>query len=126
MITEMTVSADEWAEGTGWHLEESGWCSGDRCIPLAGLTRDHQGRFDTAQLAAATSRGVYSRPDVWGAGVVGTDLVSVGPEHGDQSVAMAGRALPDLTLQDRNGNVVSLDSLVGRRRRMVLHAWAPW
>ncbi len=117
----MTVSADEWAEGTGWHLEESGWCSGDRCLPLAGLTRDLQGRFDTAQLAAATNRAVYSRSDAWGVGVV-----SVGPEHGDQSTAMVGRALPDLTLQDRNGNAVSLASLVGRRRRMVLHAWAPW
>ena len=116
MITHSAVSADDWATGTGWHLEESGWCSGDRCIPLAGLTRDEAGNFQTEELASATNRGTY-RSD---------DYVSVGPEFGDLSAATSGSSLPDLILQDRQGNPVSLSSLVARRRRMVLHAWAPW
>ncbi len=116
MITSETVSAADWATGTGWHLEESGWCSGDRCIPLSGLTQDEAGNFKTEELAAATNRAVLRSGD----------FVSVGPEFGDLSAATTGAQLPDLVLQDRQGNPVSLGSLVARRRRMVLHAWAPW
>ncbi len=116
MITATTVSADEWTSGTGWHLEDSGWCSGDRCIPVSGLTRDAQGRFDTEQLASATSRATYRSGDV----------VSVGPEHGESALGLTGAPLPEVTLTDRSGNPVTLASLVARKRRMVLHAWAPW
>jgi hypothetical protein len=116
MITNSTVSAQDWEVATGWHLEEHGWCEGDRCIPLRGLTRTDDGLFDTTALAHATTRASFAYGD----------LISVGPEFGDQSSGIAGSQLPSLTLQDRSGNNVTLDSLVGRRRRMVLHAWAPW
>jgi hypothetical protein len=116
MITHTMVTASEWEAGTGWHLEDKGWCQGDRCIPLNGLTRDAQDRFDTAQLAAATGRAVYSVNHV----------VAVGPEFGGGTGSVAGARLPDVTLTDRQGNPVTVASLVARRRRMVIHAWAPW
>jgi hypothetical protein len=116
MITHSLVTASDWEAGTGWHLEDKGWCQGDRCIPLHGLTRDEENRFDTAQLAAATGRATFA---------VG-DVVAVGPEYGIGTGSVAGAALPNLLLTDRQGNPVTVASLVARRRRMVIHAWAPW
>jgi hypothetical protein len=116
MITAQTVTAAEWETISGWHLEEKGWCSGDRCVPVAGPATD--GRYQTIQLAQAMQRAV----------VTDGAVVSVGPQHGDahNPGSLAGVALPNLTLVDRQGNPVMLASLVARRRRMVIHAWAPW
>jgi hypothetical protein len=116
MITSTLITASEWEAATGWHLEEKGWCEGDRCIPLHGLSRDAEGRFITSELAEATSRGMH----------VLDDVVAVGPEYGPGTGSVAGASLPELALTDRQGNPVTLASLVARRRRMVIHAWAPW
>jgi hypothetical protein len=120
MIFGPSVSESEWAGATGWHLDDTGWCSGDRCVPVSGLARTPDGRFDTESIASACGRAAFRRGD----------LVAVGPEVsagvGATGSIAAGAPLPDLSLVDRNGNQVTLASLVGRRRRMVLHAWAPW
>jgi hypothetical protein len=116
MITAELVTASDWETGTGWHLEDKGWCEGDRCIPLNGLTRDDEGRFHTRELARVTGRALYAADGV----------VAIGPEYGTGTGAVAGTALPNVTLTDRQGNPVTVASLVSRRRRMVIHAWAPW
>jgi hypothetical protein len=110
------VDAHAWEVATGWELQDRGWCSGDRCVSLAGIARNPDGTFGTESLAAALGRATHRHGD----------LVAIGPEFGSGSGAAAGAALPDLTLTDRQGNPVSLASLVARRRRMVIHAWAPW
>lgn len=119
MITTRTVPSADWEAGTGWHLEQSGWCSGDRCVTLAA---NADGTLDTVNLAAVCQRATVVDD--------ATGTVAVGPAFDSVADARLGRRVPDLVLTDRSGAEVRLASLidaaVSRRRRMVIHAWAPW
>lgn len=128
MIAERTVSAADWEAATGWHLDETGWCSGDRCIPIAAVQSQSDAlaasgnQFDTVRLAEACGRAVVV-DEAFG-------VVAVGPAFGSTDDARLGRRIPDVLLTDRHGAAVRLSSIVdaavGRRRRMLIHAWAPW
>ncbi len=123
MITQRTVSAHDWEAATGWHLDASGWCSGDRCIPVAAVrAADGSDRFDTVRLAEACSRSTMIDDD--------TGMVAVGPAFGSLDDARLGRPVPDVELVDRHGATTRLSNIVAaavsRRRRLLIHAWAPW
>jgi hypothetical protein len=123
VITERTVSASEWESATGWHLESSGWCSGDRCIPVSAVKDAvSPDRFDTVRLAEASSRATVIDDE--------SGTIAVGPAFGSIDEARLGRPVPDVELVDRHGATTRLSqvvaSAVARRRRMLIHAWAPW
>jgi hypothetical protein len=137
VITERTVSASDWESATGWHLDATGWCSGDRCIPVSAVTAgaSHDpahdsaqdpahgsARFDTVRLAEACQRAVVIDDD--------TGTVAVGPAFGSVEDTRLGRPVPDVELVDRHGSAIRLSRIVSaavaRRRRLLIHAWAPW
>jgi hypothetical protein len=94
---------------TGWHLEDRGACRDDVCVPVPVDARTHVTALGAA-LQVAVVRD--DRHDVW----------AVGPEARPHTIADA--RLPDVPLATRDGDVVGLRSLVGRRG--VLLAWASW
>ncbi len=119
MITTRTVSASDWQAATGWHLEDSGWCADDRCV---AMTANPDGTFDTVALAAACQRATVIDET--------SDTLAVGPAFDSLADARLGKRVPDVVLTNRAGEQVRLasivDAAVGRRRRIVIHAWAPW
>jgi hypothetical protein len=124
VITQRTVSAADWETATGWHLDDSGWCSGDRCVPAATVRVGDAtaAEFDTVRLAAACSRATVIDEK--------TGTVAVGPAFGSIADSRLGHPIADVALIDRDGSPVSLQAVVASStalgRRVIVHAWAPW
>ncbi len=78
--------------------------------------------FDTLRLAKACGRAAMLDDS--------TGTVGVGPAFGSTDDARLGRRVPDVGLLNRQGEAVRLASIVeaavSRRRRLLIHAWAPW
>ena len=105
------VSADEFAQVTGWHLRPEGLCRDERCVPFA--TRDAN------RIALADSARALGMPLVHDAT---HGLWALGAESGGH--ALANATAPDLALPDANGRPFRLSSLRGQK--VVLVAWASW
>src|SRR5262249_30704489 len=109
LVDRLDLTPEEFAAGTGWHVEPSGACKGDVCVPLPG------DRFDAVSAAERLGMAVVREP--------AAGLWSFGPE------SLGGRALvsaesPELVLPDLDGNEFRLTSLRGQK--VVLVAWAPY
>ncbi len=110
MLTDrIDLTADEFAQVTGWQIKPEGACRGDVCVPLP------PGDFDAASTADRLGMAVVAEP--------GLDLVAFGPEtlggRALGSVDARGFALPDL-----DGREFQLSALAGEK--VVLVAWAPY
>jgi hypothetical protein len=109
-----TVTAADFAAGTGWDPKPQGLCRGEVCVPAPGSLRDD----GTVNVAAAAER--------LGMPVVHDDehgVTAVGPGS-TTGRTLSTAAAPDPELVDRDGNPFRLSSLHGRK--VLLVAWASY
>ena len=108
------VSAERFAEATGWHIRPEGACRGEICVPAPGSLHD-DGTVDVSILAERLGMPIV------------TDA-----QHGVSAIGpstLSGRALPtavaaDPELIDRDGQPFRLSSLRGRK--VLLVAWSSY
>jgi hypothetical protein len=110
ILESLDISADAFADGTGWVIKPEGACKADVCVPLG-----HTAGFDLMATADRLGMAVVHDADV--------GLWAVGPE------SFGGRALvsaqaPELVLDDLDGNSFALSSLRGQK--VVVVSWAPY
>ena len=106
-----TVSADELARVTGWHLRPEGLCRDDRCVPFPA--RDAKA-IVLADVARALGMPLVhdAKHGLWALGA------------GSGGHALATATAPELELPDAHGRPFRLSSL--RRQKVLLVAWASW
>lgn len=108
------VTADRFAEATGWSPKPEGLCRGELCVPAPGSLRA-DGTVDV-EVAAARLGMPIVRDEVH-------EVIAVGP------ATLSGRALPSAAAPDpdllaRDGSVFRLSSLRGRK--VVLLGWSSY
>ncbi|MEY4339090.1 MAG: hypothetical protein RLZ14_940 [Actinomycetota bacterium] len=109
-----SVSANDFAEHTGWHPKPEGLCRGEVCVPAPGSLRAD----GTIDVEVATTR-------------LGMPLVH-DADHGVWSIgsatlggkALATAAAADPELLTRDGNPFRLSALHGRK--VLLVAWSTY
>lgn len=112
---ELRATADELAARTGWVSKPEGLCKGPMCVPLPpGTAAD--GTLDLEVVAGRLGMPVLQDAE--------HGLWALGP------ATVGGKALdtaevPDVTLPDLDGNLVSLASFRGKKK-VVAFAWASW
>ena len=111
ILTEPSVSRDEFTARTGWRFEPEGACRGDVCVPLS----EPAGEW----LDAATLSERLGMPLV---GDEAAGLWCLGPESLGRVLQTAD--VPDVTLPDWRGQPFTLSSLRGSK--VLLLAWASW
>jgi hypothetical protein len=114
-LTRLDLTAEEFAESTGWEIKPEGACKDEVCVPLPPLEPDAEGRIDVTVVAEHLGMPL-ARDDAHG-------LWALGPRSGDRRVLDSAR-MPELVLQDFDGDAFDLASLRGRK--VVLIAWAAW
>jgi hypothetical protein len=111
MITDcLDLTAEDFADGTGWEIKPEGACKAEVCVPLAPSDG-----FD----AVVTAERL-------GMAVVGDEqagLWAFGPESLGNRALVSAEA-PELVLPDLDGKEFRLSSLRGQK--VVLVAWAPY
>ena len=115
ILSDLDVTDDEFASGTGWTIKPQGACLGDVCVPLPAEVRGRDGRIDVA-VAADRLRMPLVHDEA-------AALWSLGPAS-VTGHALATADAPELTLPDLDGNPFQLSSLHGRK--VLLVAWASW
>jgi hypothetical protein len=109
ILDRLDIDSDEFAAATGWEITPEGACKADVCVPLQSAG------FDLADTAARLGMAIVA-DDANG-------RFAIGPE------ALGGRALttaevPELVLDDIDGNEFRLSSLRGQK--VVIVSWAPY
>ena len=115
VLDHLDLTAEEFGQATGWTLEPEGACQGDVCVPLPPLDADADGRFDVTVVADRLGMPI--------AHDAAHGLWALGPRSGDRRVLDNAR-MPDVVLEDFDGNPFDLASLRGRK--VVLVAWSSW
>ncbi len=110
---ELRASAAEMAARTGWVAKPEGLCKGAMCVPLPGGTTDP---LDLELVAQRLGMPVLHDAE-HGVHALGPATVS--------GKALDSAEVPDVTLPDLDGNLVSLASFRGRKK-VVAFAWASW
>jgi len=108
------VTADSFAEHTGWAPKPEGLCRGEVCVPAPGSLRA-DGTVDVAAAAGRLGMPLVDDPahGVW----------ALGPATlGGRALATAAAADPELLARD--GTPFRLSSLHGRK--VLLVAWASY
>jgi hypothetical protein len=110
ILESLDITAEAFAEGTGWVIKPEGACKADVCVPL-GTT----GAFDVTAAAERLGMAIVHDADA--------GLWALGPE------SFGGRALvtaqaPELVLDDIDGDTFALSSLRGQK--VVIVSWAPY
>jgi hypothetical protein len=108
------VTADEFADRTGWSPKPEGMCRGEVCVPSPGALRS-DGTVDVEAAAARLGMPLEhdSEHGVWALGPA-----TVG------GTALATAVAADPELQHHHGATFRLSSLRGRK--VVLVAWASY
>src|ERR1700716_2961110 len=114
-LDRLDLTAEEFAEITGWEIKPEGACQEDVCVPLPALEPDAEGRIEVTVVAERLGMPIAHD------GAHG--LWALGPRSGDRRVLERAR-MPGLVLQDFDGDAFDLASLRGRK--VVLIAWASW
>ena len=110
IVDSMDLTAQQFAEGTGWTIKPEGACKADVCVPLGSSAT-----FDARSVAQRLGMAVVheGRADLW----------SIGPESFSSRALVSAQA-PELVLQDLNGHEFRLSSLQGQK--VVMVAWSPY
>lgn len=111
ILTEPSVTRDEFARRTGWELKPEGACRGDICVPLPDGNGDV---LDAAMLSKRLGMPLLHEQEagVW----------CLGPESMGRALQTA--QAPELRLPDWRGEPFALSSLRGQK--VLLLAWASW
>jgi hypothetical protein len=115
ILDRLDLTAEEFARITGWEIKPEGACSAGECVPLPPLEPDADDRIDVTVVARRLGMPI-AHDEAHG-------LWALGPRSGDRRVLDRAR-MPDLVLQDFDGERFDMASLRGRR--IVLIAWASW
>lgn len=113
LLDSLDVTADAFADATGWVAKPEGMCKGDSCVPVSGAI-GADGTFDVAAVA-----------DQLGMALVADDSAGVwalGPDSGGRALSTA--TVPPIELPDIDGNPFNLAAMHGRK--VLLVAWASW
>lgn len=116
LLDELVIAADEFAAGTGWHVEPQGACKGDVCVPLPAHARTADGRVDVAIVANALGMPIVDD--------AAHGLRALGPESTVTGRALSTAVAGDVVLPDIDRNPFHLASLHGQK--VLLVAWASW
>lgn len=113
IVSELRATAADLAARTGWVAKPEGLCKGAICVPLPGGTTDP---LDLEVVAQRLGMPVLHDVD--------HGVYAIGP------ATVGGRALdtaevPEISLPDLDGNLVSLSSFRGKKK-VVAFAWASW
>jgi hypothetical protein len=113
LLDTLDVTADAFADATGWVAKPEGMCKGDACVPVADAVRD-DGTLDVAAVAERLGMALVADDDaaVW----------ALGPESGGRALTSA--IVPEIVLPDVDGNPFRLSAMLGRK--VLLVAWASW
>jgi hypothetical protein len=114
-LDRLDLTAEEFAEVTGWEIKPEGACQDEVCVPLPPLERDAEGRIDVTVVAERLGMPI-AHDESHG-------LWALGPRSGDRRVLDSTR-VPELVLRDFDGDAFDVASLRGRK--VVLIAWASW
>ena len=110
IVTDIDVSKEAFAAGTGWEIKPEGACKGEVCVPL-----DQSGPFDVELTADRLRMAVVHDED--------QGLWAIGPESlGDRALVTADA--PELVLPDLDGDEFRLATLRGQK--VVVVSWAPY
>jgi hypothetical protein len=101
----------------GWHLDASGLCRGDVCIPV----RDRAGLADGDDLDLEALAGLLGRPLALDAKA---RVAALGTALGDRSDALRSLEVPDVEVPDLEGKPRSLRAF--QKKKVLLIAWASW
>jgi hypothetical protein len=115
ILDRLDLVPGEFERITGWAIKPEGACRDDVCVPLPPLTADADGRVDVTVVADRLGMPI-AHDDVHG-------LWALGPRSGERRVLASAR-MPDLVLQDFDGDAFDVASVRGRK--VVLIAWASW
>ena len=109
-----SVSANDFAEHTGWTPKPEGLCRGEVCVPAPGSLRD-DGTIDVNIAASRLGMPLLHDADhgVWALGSA---------TLGGKALATATAADPELLTRD--GNPFKLSALHGRK--VLLVAWSTY
>ncbi len=112
LLTELTMSAVDFEEATGWAAKPEGMCKGEVCVPAPGAVTD--GAVDIEAVSARLGMALVhdEQHAVW----------ALGPESGGRALTTA--VAPELELPDADGNPFKLSAMHGRK--VLLVAWASW
>lgn len=113
IVSELRTIAADLAARTGWVAKPEGLCKGAMCVPLPGGTTDP---LDLEVVAQRLGMPVL-RDDEHGLWAIGPATVG--------GNALDTAEVPDVTLPDLDGNLVSLASFRGNKK-VVAFAWASW
>lgn len=107
------VRVEEFAAGTGWHVQPEGLCRGDVCVPLS-RSAVQDGLLDLAPVAESLHMPLLhdSAAGLW----------ALGPPASAHVLDSA--SAPELVLPDSDGNLFDLRSMRGKK--VLLLAWASW
>jgi hypothetical protein len=116
ILDELTVSANAFAERTGWEIKPEGACKGDVCVPLPDGARRSDGRLDVSAVAERLGMPIVADDE--------HALWALGPETATTGKVLTGATAPELVLPDADGNPFRLSTLLGQK--VLLVAWASW
>ena len=114
-LARLGLTAAEFEQVTGWEIKPEGACKQEVCVPLPPLDVDAEGRIDITLVAGRLGMPI-AHDETHG-------LWALGPRSGDRRVLDSVR-MPDLVLQDFDGDAFDVASRRGRK--VVLIAWASW
>jgi hypothetical protein len=113
LVRDPLVDVEEFATGTGWHVQPQGLCRGDVCIPIPEDSLQGHG-LDLTRVADALRMPLVHDSAV--------GLWAMGPPAAGHVLESA--QAPDLTLPTVQGAPFELRSLRGRK--VLLVVWASW
>ena len=113
-VDRLDLTAEEFEQLTGWEIKPEGACQDDVCVPFPRCGGTPRGGSTSPW--SPNGSACRSRDEVHG-------LWALGPRSGDRRVLDRAR-MPELELQDFDGNAFHMASVRGRK--VVLIAWASW
>jgi len=98
LLDSLDLTADAFADATGWVARPEGMCKGDSCVPVGPGTIGDDGTLDVAAVAERLGMALVADDDagIW----------ALGPESGGRALTTA--TVPPIELPDIDGNPFDL------------------